>query len=479
MKKMYTIITPILFGVFYEKPFTFMPKSTKTKTQYICQSCGNACLRWQGKCPSCGEWNTLVEEVVRPKSSRKNYSGTTLTEVYSLTHIKVDQSQRFLTISKEFNRVLGGGMVAGSVVLVGGDPGIGKSTLLLQEAAGLSKAGFKTLYVAGEESAQQIKLRAERIGMDSDAVFILPETDLDVALAKIESLSPNLVIVDSIQTAFTNKLESAPGTVSQVRECALQLIHVAKNKNIPIILVGHVTKEGMVAGPKVLEHMVDALLLFEGDRDHFYRILRAMKNRFGSTREIGVFEMSEKGLLDVANPSSVFLAERNRESTGSSIICCMEGTRPILVELQALATNSNFGLPQRTTTGFDLKRANMLLAVLEKRLGYRTGTMDVFLNAVGGFKVDETSADLGVIAAIASSVQNKVVDSGAILIGEVGLGGEVRSVSHIESRIKEAEKMGFKTAIIPKGNSRSLKNFEHIKVVPVSTALEAIDNVLQ
>lgn len=456
-----------------------MPKNSKTKTQYICASCGSASVRWQGKCPSCGEWNTLVEEVVRPKSARSSYSGTTSSEVYSLTNIKVDQSQRFKTISQEFNRVLGGGMVAGSVILVGGDPGIGKSTLLLQEAAGLSKAGFKTLYVAGEESAQQIKLRADRIGLLSDAVFVLPETDLDIALAKIDNMKPNLVIVDSIQTAFTNKLESAPGTVSQVRECALQLIHVAKNKNIPIILVGHVTKEGMVAGPKVLEHMVDALLLFEGDRDHFYRILRAMKNRFGSTREIGVFEMSEKGLMDVPNPSSVFLAERNKDSTGSSIICCMEGTRPILVEIQALATNSNFGLPQRTTTGFDLKRANMLLAVLEKRLGYRTGTMDVFLNAVGGFKVDETAADLGVIASIASSVQNKVVDSGSILIGEVGLGGEIRSVSHIESRIQEAEKMGFKSVIIPAGNNRSLKKYSQIKVVPVFTAQEAVAHVLQ
>lgn len=458
------------------RPQESMPK--KNKTEYVCTSCGSSSVKWQGKCPSCGEWNTLVEEVVQKQTAGRNYRGTTA-EVYALSQIPVDKKQRLQTVSAEFNRVLGGGIVAGSVTLVGGDPGIGKSTLLLQEAAGLSRNGFKTFYISGEESAQQIKMRANRLGRASDGVFVFPETDLDVALQKIENMAPNLVIVDSIQTVFTNKLESAPGSVSQVRECALQLIHMAKNKSIPVLLVGHVTKEGMVAGPKVLEHMVDALLLFEGDRDHFYRILRAMKNRFGSTREIGVFEMTERGLIDVENPSMVFLAERDRNASGSSIICCIEGTRPILIELQALATSANFGLPQRNASGLDIKRANLLLAVLEKRLGYRTGTMDVFLNAVGGFRIDETAADLGIVASVASSLQNKSVNPETVLIGEVGLGGEIRSVSHIESRIQEAEKMGFKSVIFPKGNLRSIKRPNSIHLIPVSTVQEALDFALQ
>ena len=455
-----------------------MAKARKLKTQFFCQNCGYASPRWQGRCPSCGEWNTMVEERVALEAHRQPRSAAQA-EAVPLNEIETDHVPRQRTVSQEFNRVLGGGVVQGSVILIGGDPGIGKSTLLLQEAAGLSREDFKTLYVTAEESAQQIKMRAKRLGLGSDHLYVMAETDLDAVLNKVQGLQPQLIVVDSIQTVFTNKLESAPGSVSQVRECALQLIQVAKTQNIPVFLVGHVTKEGLVAGPKVLEHMVDALLLFEGDRDHFYRVLRAVKNRFGSTREIGVFEMNEHGLCDVPNPSAVFLAERRIDETGSAVICCMEGTRPILVEIQALVTTSNYGLPQRSATGFDVKRANMLLAVLDKKLGFRTGTMDVFLNAVGGIKIDETAADLGVIACVASSIRNRPVDAEAILLGEVGLGGEIRSVAHVESRLNEAEKMGFKRAVIPRSNAKNLPRKGRIEIIPVTTAQQALEIVLQ
>ncbi len=457
-----------------------MVKSRKEKTQFVCQNCGYASPRWQGKCPTCGEWNTFVEEKVLPSSSNQTRSGRgSDVQAIILDDIKTDQTSRRSTISGEFNRVLGGGIVSGSVILVGGDPGIGKSTLLLQEAVGLSANNFQVLYITGEESAQQVKMRAQRLSLSSSDLYIMAETDLDSALEKSERLHPNLLIIDSIQTMYTNKLVSAPGSVGQVRECALQLIQVAKSTGIPVFLVGHVTKEGYLAGPKVLEHMVDALLLFEGDRDHFYRILRAVKNRFGSTREIGVFEMNEHGLRDVPNPSAVFLAERSTGESGSAVICCMEGTRPILVEVQALAATSNYGLPQRSSTGFDAKRANMLLAVLEKRLGFRMGTMDVFINAVGGMRIDETAADLGIISCIASSVRNRALDSESVILGEVGLGGEIRSVAHIDSRLSEAEKMGFKRAVIPKGNTTNLSHKGKIQIFPVSTAQQALDIVLQ
>jgi DNA repair protein RadA/Sms len=457
-----------------------MNKAKKDKVHFVCQSCGNISPRWLGKCPSCEAWNSFVEERAPVNDVRSTPKGMNAkSQALPLDQISTDQMPRLQTISPEFNRVLGGGIVLGSVVLIGGDPGIGKSTLLLQEAAGLGRGEFRVLYVTGEESAQQTKMRAQRLGLISDGLYVLAETEIESVRDTISQIGPRLVVVDSIQTMYTPLLESAPGSVSQVRECALRLIQVAKSEHIPVFLVGHVTKEGMLAGPKVLEHMVDALLLFEGDRDHFYRILRAAKNRFGSTREIGVFEMTERGLRDVANPSEVFLSERRTENNGSSVICCMEGTRPILLELQALVSPSNYGLPQRTTTGLDIKRVQMLLAVLEKRLGYHVGTMDVYVNVVGGFRIDETAADIGVVASIASSMRNRVIDPQAILIGEVGLGGELRSVAHIEARLSEAEKMGFTRAVIPKGNKKSLPATLGMTLFAVSQAQEALDAVLQ
>ncbi|NLP08883.1 DNA repair protein RadA [bacterium] len=450
----------------------------REKTVFICQSCGAESLRWAGRCPACDAWNSLVEEKA-PVASAKRTRSSSAVEAVSLSRIQTDQALRIETVSPEFNRVLGGGIAAGSVVLVAGDPGIGKSTLLLQEAAGLSRESFRVLYVTGEESAQQTKMRAERLGLISDHLYILPETEIDNTLSAIERVRPQFVVVDSIQTMFSSDLTSAPGSVSQVRECALQLIQVAKTRNLPVFLVGHVTKEGAIAGPKVLEHMVDALLLFEGDRDHFYRILRSVKNRFGSTREIGVFEMTEKGLRDVANPSLVFLTERRTEASGSAVVCSMEGTRPILVEVQALVSASGYGLPQRTANGLDYKRVQMLLAVLEKRLGYHVAVMDVFVNAVGGLRIDETAADLGILASIASSMLNRVLDPQTILLGEVGLSGELRSVSQIDSRLSEAEKMGFRRAVVPKGNQKGITRQNRILISAVDSAEKALEVVMQ
>jgi len=456
-----------------------MAKS-KDKTHFVCQECGAASAKWQGKCTSCGSWNSLVEERIVATQARHAVmtpkSGGIEPKV--LDAIDAENMPRVQPKSQEFSRVLGGGIVPGSIVLVGGDPGIGKSTLLLQEAAAMSSEEKKVLYVTGEESMEQIKMRADRLGVTSQHLYIFAETGIESVLNIIERVKPGLVIIDSIQTMYTDALESAPGSVSQVRECALKLIRLAKSAAMPIFLVGHVTKEGYLAGPKVLEHMVDALLLFEGDREHFYRILRAVKNRFGSTREIGVFEMLDCGMKDVPNPSAVFLSERQAGASGSTVICCMEGTRPILVEVQALATTTKYGYPQRTTTGMDFKRLVMLLGILEKRLGYHVGSMDVFLNVVGGIRIDEPAADLGVITSVASSVRNKEIDGKTIFIGEVGLGGELRSVSHIESRISEAEKMGFQRVIIPQGNAKGLKSFKTIRVRAAKTAYEALQNAV-
>ncbi|HNT66688.1 MAG TPA: DNA repair protein RadA [bacterium] len=451
--------------------------AAKPKVRYICQNCASASPRWQGRCPACGAWNSFIEEIVTSVSRTTKVTGKSESPALLLQDIDSDREPRLTMHSAEFNRVLGNGLVPGSVVLVGGDPGIGKSTLLLQEAAAYS-ANAAVLYIAGEESNRQIKLRADRLALHSNHLFILAETELESIIDGVERIHPHLLVVDSIQTIFSRNLESAPGSISQVRECALQLIRLAKNNNMPVFLVGHVTKEGYLAGPKVLEHMVDALLLFEGDRDHFYRILRAAKNRFGSTREIGVFEMNERGLQDVPNPSAVFLAERRAESSGSTVICCMEGTRPILLEIQALVTPTNYGLPQRTTTGFDNKRIAMLLAVLEKKLGYRVGTMDVFVNAVGGLHIDETAADLGILACMVSSIRNLAIDPEVILLGEVGLGGELRSVSHIDSRLSEAEKMGFKRAIVPQSNALRTVAAHRIDQTAVKSVGEALQMVM-
>ncbi len=425
-------------------------RKKKEEIQYVCQSCGYVSIRWLGRCSECGAWNSMVEERVAPAPKRRQAAlPKEKAQPVALNQITGQEDPRIRFRSEEFNRVLGGGLVPGSVVLIGGEPGIGKSTLLLQESARLASKDFPILYISGEESNQQTKLRAQRLHLDSVDLYLLAETNLDEILNAIVALSPKLVIVDSIQTIYQPSFESAPGSISQVRECALAFLNLAKTSHVPLILVGHVTKDGFIAGPKVLEHMVDTLLQFEGDRHQFFRILRSVKNRFGSTREIGIFEMTETGLQDVSNPSQIFLSQQGIKATGSAVVCTLEGTRPILVEVQALVTRSNYGMPQRTATGFDARRLSLLLAVLEKRIGLRLGTFDVFLNVAGGVRLDEPAADLGVAAAIASSLKNEELPEDAVLIGEVGLAGEIRLVPHMDKRLMEASKLGFKRAIIP------------------------------
>jgi DNA repair protein RadA/Sms len=429
-----------------------------------------------GRCLECGAWNSLVEEVYRETKRGTGFLGPQ-SEAISLSGVLFDQEARIKTGNQELNRVLGGGIVKGSVILVGGDPGIGKSTLMLQEGVALAAENFLVLYVTGEESAKQTKLRAQRLGIDSGDLYILPATDINDIVGNIERLHPALVIVDSIQTVYQPAFESSPGTISQVRECALEFLTVAKKNNIPVVLIGHVTKEGNLAGPKVLEHMVGVLLHFEGDRDHIYRLLRSVKNRFGSTREIGVFEMSQQGLKEVKNPSALFLEQRKENISGSTVICTMEGTRPFLVEIQALVSTANYGLPQRNATGIDSRRLTLLLAVLEKRIGLAMGAFDVFVNAAGGVRIDDPSGDLGILTSIASSFQDRVVDPDVIVVGEIGLGGEIRAVPHIESRLDEAAKLGFKKAIIPRLNSKGLENGS-LKIIPVELVSEALEEVL-
>jgi len=416
----------------------------------------------------------MVEEKVPQQTQDRSLILKSSATPMALSGIEYTHENRILTKCTEFNRVLGGGIVPGSVILVGGDPGIGKSTLMLQEGTRIASADFTVLYVSGEESTSQIKLRATRLGLNSDYMLVLAETNLDMIIEHIEQLRPGLIIIDSIQTIYRPIFESAPGSISQIRECAYQFITIAKSRNIPVFLIGHVTKEGFIAGPKVLEHVVDTLLYFEGDRDHFYRILRAVKNRFGSTNEIGVFEMSDQGLTEVNNPSEMFLSQRKEDISGSTVVCVMEGTRSILLEIQALVTPSNYGLPQRTATGVDAKRLAILLAVLERRAGLRIGTHDVFVNAVGGVRIDETAADLGIIVSIASSLKNQIINPRTAVIGEVGLGGEIRSVSQIEKRLSEMEKLGFEQAVIPASNKKTSVRLNKLKVTPVDKLSQAI-----
>jgi len=453
-------------------------KVKKEKIRYVCQSCGFVSLRWMGKCGECNSWNSLVEELVPQHSVRSSKYAHRAVSPIQLSQVDFDEEQRIVTHSQEFDRVLGGGIVFGSVILLGGDPGIGKSTLMLQEGAALASRDFPVLFVSGEESVRQTKLRAARLGINSEHFYILAETNVNEIIGHIEKLQPKLVIIDSIQTVYQPDFESSPGSISQVRDCAFQFVQIAKNQNIPIFLVGHVTKEGYLAGPKVLEHMVDVLLQFEGDRNQFYRILRSVKNRFGSTREIGVFEMTEKGLEEVQNPSAVFLEQRKENISGSSVICTLEGTRPILVEIQALVTPTSFGMPQRTATGIDNKRLALLLAVLEKRVGLRLGMFDVFVNAAGGVRIEEPSADLGILISIASSFKDYVVDPHAIIVGEVGLGGEIRAVPQVEKRLDEAAKLGFQRALIPKFNLKGLTQNGSLKITGVDKVEEAIEEVL-
>jgi DNA repair protein RadA/Sms len=450
----------------------------KLVTKYVCQSCGYVSPRWVGKCPNCGEWNTFVEEAPVPaKLSRKPTGATSRLQPVPLTEIDKEDVAREHTGIAEFDRVLGGGLVGGSLLLIGGDPGIGKSTLMMQVALRMKER--VVLYVTGEESLRQIKLRADRLqAQKAEHILLFAETNLDLILDVIERGSPDLVVVDSIQTMYRPGLESAPGSVSQVRESSALLLRLAKTRNIPIFLVGHVTKEGMIAGPKVIEHMVDTVLQFEGEAHHTYRILRALKNRFGSTNEIGVFQMHEEGLREVQNPSELFLSERRYGTSGSTVVASIEGSRPILIEVQALVTPTSYGVPQRNTTGFDIRRLSLLLAVLEKRVGLNLGTQDVFVNIAGGVKIDEPAVDMGIAASITSSLRDVPVDSAAVAVGEIGLGGEIRTIGHIEKRIQEAAKLGFKRIIVPANNLKGLKSSRDIEVVGVDHIEKAMEELL-
>ncbi len=448
---------------------------TRAGVVYVCQHCGWKSLKWVGRCGGCGEWDSTIEEVVSPISAG-NKSFSAVRELpQPITNIKVQECPSVETGVKEFDRILGGGLVVGSAVLIGGTPGIGKSTLLLQVCQQVSMKGYSTLYVTGEESVAQTKLRAERLSILSEKLLVVAETNLDFILENVYNIRPTLVVIDSIQMIFKQNLESAPGTVAQVRQCAHELIIAAKSTGSAIFLVGHVTKQGIIAGPKVLEHMVDTVLYFEGEKFQCYRILRVVKNRFGPTDEIGIFEMGKTGLQPVDNPSEIFISQSRRFSSGSTIIPCMEGTRALLVEMQALVTRANFGMPERKVSGVDYNRVSMILAVLEKRIGLKLGGQDVFVNIVGGVQVDEPAADLGIAMTIASSFKEKVIPSDTVVIGEVGLGGEVRSVSQIEIRLKEAQRLGFKKALIPKNNVKGIGKESGMELIEVNYLSEAVE----
>lgn len=447
----------------------------KSKTVFFCKECGYESPKWVGQCPGCKEWNTMVEEVVSKTKTASSISiGLPKAKVSTLSDIVITKEDKISTDIEELDRVLGGGIVPGALILVGGDPGIGKSTLLLQISRLLSNKGQEVLYISGEESQKQIKLRAERIGEFGDKCKIYCETDLDAIRQTITNEKPNIVIIDSIQTMYVSDISSAPGSVSQVREATAILMRLAKELGIAIWIVGHVTKEGTVAGPRVLEHMVDTVLYLEGDRHASYRILRSVKNRFGSTDEIGVFEMEQDGLREVQNPSEFMLEGKPENASGSVVACSMEGTRPILIEIQALVCRSNFGMPRRTAAGCDYNRVNLLMAVLEKRLGIHLSEYDAYVNIAGGIRMNEPAIDLGIVMALVSSVKDAVIDESTICFGEVGLSGEVRSVPMAEQRVNEARKLGFKTCILPKSCLSSVKEKEGIKLVGVSNVKEAV-----
>jgi len=420
------------------------------KPIYVCQSCGYQALKWLGRCPDCGEWNSMVEEPV--KSERKGKTSYAMSQPQTIDAISLAPEMRLKTGMVEFDRTLGGGVVPGSLVLIGGDPGIGKSTLILQVLDRLSHQSCRALYLSGEESPQQIKLRAERLSVHSENLYIMAGTCIEDFFEKLAPIKPDLVAVDSIQTVYTNDMTSAPGSVGQVREVAARLMTFAKQSGVPIFLIGHVTKEGAIAGPKVLEHLVDTVLYFEGDKGHVFRILRSVKNRFGPTNEIGVFEMKDTGLEEVGNPSRIFLEERPQDVPGSVVIPCLEGTRPVLVEIQALVGPSPLGMPRRTAIGVDHNRISLLVAVLGKRIGMELGDQDIFVNVAGGLKVDEPAADLGIVSAMMSSFLNRPVDRNLVVFGEVGLAGEIRGVSQPDLRIREAKKLGFSRCLLSRNN---------------------------
>ena len=439
-------------------------------TMFFCQACGYESAKWMGQCPACREWNTFVEEKIDKKSvssSGKRTDDKKSAQPLPISKIKASEELRLITGIKELDRVLGGGIVKGSLVLVGGDPGIGKSTLLLQMCKKAAEQKVPVLYVSGEESLNQIKMRAERIGNFTDSLKLLCETNLDIVGNVIENEKPSIVIIDSIQTMYSDEVASAPGSVSQVREATAVLMQIAKRFDISIFIVGHVTKEGAVAGPRTLEHMVDTVLYFEGERYNSYRLVRAVKNRFGSTNELGVFEMKDTGLIELTNPSEVLISEKPKDVSGSVIISTVEGTRPMLLELQALVSPTSFGIAKRTATGVDYNRVALLLAVLEKRVGLQIQNQDVYINVVGGIKVNEPSMDLGIILSVSSSFRNLPIDGDVVVTGEVGLTGEIRAVSYIEKRIAECKKLGFKKIVIPKNNYASVKDTKGIEIIPV------------
>lgn len=451
----------------------------KIRTVYICRECGFQSSKWNGKCQNCGEWNTFDEQLINEKSNssfsikKQDISS----EIKSITDIDIDDDVRYNTGVSELDRVLGGGLVKGSLVLLGGEPGIGKSTLLLQICQYLGE-NYTILYVSGEESARQIKIRAERLGVVSDNLYVLSHTDAQIICETLVNEKPEIVIIDSIQTMCIPEMTSSPGSITQVRECTNLFMRTAKSEEIPIFIVGHVNKDGAIAGPKVMEHIVDAVLYFEGDRNLSYRILRAVKNRFGSTNEIGVFEMADKGLIEVENPSEMLINSRPENVSGICVACIMEGSRPILAEVQALVTKSGFPAPKRTATGYDYNRMSIIIAVLEKRLGLHFGTLDVYMNVVGGIKIDEPAADLSIALALYSGIIDKPIATDTIAFGEIGLGGEIRGISQISQRISEAQRLGFKKCIIPKQTFSSInaENFD-IEIVPVSNLKQAFNAI--
>jgi DNA repair protein RadA/Sms len=452
----------------------------KTDTIFVCQNCGHQSRKWLGKCPECGEWNSLVEERAQPVKKGSARSTFNLRQVSALpfTEIEPQDDVRVPSGLDEFDRVLGGGIVPGTLVLIGGDPGIGKSTLLLQVADRLSHSGTTVLYVSGEESERQIKLRGERLRVEARNVYLLPETNLENIASEIDRLKPGAVIVDSIQTVFSSLLESAPGSVSQVREVAQQFLVLAKNRGVPVFLIGHITKEGSLAGPKALEHIVDTVLYFEGERHHNHRIVRATKNRFGAANEVGVFEMTGSGLVPVANPSQMFLQERPQNVAGSIVTVCMEGTRPMLVEIQALVSGTKYGTGRRMTQGVDQSRVALLIAMLEKRAGMQLTGDDVFVNVAGGLEVDEPAADLGLVTAIASSFKNVTIDPHTAVFGEVGLTGEVRGAMQAAVRAREAQALGFKKLVMPASNVNGLERLLGLRVVGVRSVDDALQELL-
>jgi DNA repair protein RadA/Sms len=445
--------------------------SKQTKCIFVCQNCGYQTLKWMGRCPDCSQWNSFIEEIQEP-SSGKAAASNPMGAPQQINSISVAPEPRLVTGIVEFDRALGGGIVPGSLILIGGDPGIGKSTLILQVAGRLSDKGFKSLYLSGEESPQQIKLRAERLSIHSDNLFILSGACIEDLFIQMKELKPDILIVDSIQTAYSGDLASAPGSVGQLREVSSRLLRWAKEANVPTFLIGHVTKDGAIAGPKVLEHLVDTVLYFEGDGSHLYRIIRAVKNRFGASNEIGVFEMKEAGLMEVGNPSRIFLEERPERTAGSVVIPCLEGTRPILVEIQALVTPSPLGMPRRTSIGVDHNRISLLTAVLGKRMGIGLGDQDIFVNVAGGLKVDEPAADLGIVCAMISSHIDRPVASGMVIFGEIGLAGEVRGVSQPELRINEAKKLGFKKCLLSKSSLAACKTVSNIELIGIESVKE-------